>query len=215
MTFIAIPSSLGNASRVRRRARSARFVRSAAPGVRSNRISGLRSQLFQELSVSKRRRKLKTSKARKRLGKTQELQRAFLRNFNDRIRNPLHIIVGRSDLVMDLLPPGNPQIRESSQAIERAARQTETAYSNDYRLVSARGRLVVPVPATLKVFELVRDELLNIQLSAQEKGLTVTFEIEDQNLSVATSAIARLPLNERLLIPRDPNLTLRAYDRTA
>ncbi len=157
--------------------------------------------------------KLKTA-----INESTRLQSVFLKNVNHEIRTPLNAIVGRAELLMEVIPAGNryQEIRHTAEAIVEASSRLERNFRAILDLSRLEAATFTLAPATIKLSELIDLQLFEVQPQAERKAITVVCQNEDPEITITIDeyclehALANL-LDNAIKFTERGRVTVRVY----
>jgi signal transduction histidine kinase len=128
-----------------------------------------------------------------------DLKSAFLRNVNHQIRNPLNVILGNVELLMELVADTEGEAQRSLKTIAHAVIQLEQGLRAIIDISESETGTFRVVPTTIRISDLIQHQLFMIQPHAERKGIELLCEIEDPEIKVKVDCYCLSHALENLL----------------
>jgi signal transduction histidine kinase len=112
------------------------------------------------------------------------LKAAFLRNVNHKLRNPLNVILGNVELLMEAVADPEAEAQRALKAIANAVMQLERSLRAIIDISSIETGAFSVAPTMVKVADIIREQMSMIETQAERKGIKLLCEIADPEIEI-------------------------------
>lgn len=109
---------------------------------------------------------------------------AFLRNVNHQIRNPLNVILGNVELLMELVAEPEEEAQRCLKTVAHTVIQLEKRLRAIIDISKTETGSFSIAPTAVRISDLIQDQLSAIQPQAEGKGIKLLCRIQDPEIRV-------------------------------